>query len=104
MKRIVIALAIVALVAVGVYAQSTYEGVAEGYGGEIRVEVTMDGDTIVAVEVLEHSETPGLSDPAINNIPQRIVENNSTDVDVQSGATETSEGIMAAVENALENR
>ncbi len=105
MKRILFAVAIVAIVTVAVFAgETTYEGTAEGYGGELRVEVTMDGDTIVSVEVVEHSETPGLSDPAIENVARRIVEANSTDVDAQSGATVTSEAIKAAVQDALNNR
>ncbi len=106
MKRILIVLAIVALVAVAVSAQtqSTYQGVAEGYGGDLRVEVTVEGDDIVSVEVVEHSETPGLSDPAIETVTQRIVDANSTDVDIVSGATVTSEAIMAAVEDALGSR
>lgn len=76
-------------------------GTAEGYGGPIDVEVRMKDDEIVAVIVLDHSETDGISDPAINNIPEAIVEANSADVDTVSGATFTSEGIIAAVNDAL---
>ena len=83
--------------------EEVFEGTADGYGGPINVEVRMKDGEIVAVIVLDHSETDGISDPAINNIPEAMVEANSADVDTVSGATFTSEGIIAAVNNALGN-
>lgn len=78
-------------------------GVAEGFGGDIEVEVTLDGDKITDVTVVSHSESDGISDGAIEEIPAAIVEANSTKVDIVSGATYSSNGIMAAVENALDS-
>lgn len=83
--------------------EEVFTGTAEGYGGPINVEVRMKDDKIVAVIVLDHSESDGISDPAINNIPEAMVEANSADVDIVSGATFTSEGIIAAVNDALGN-
>ncbi|WFA08858.1 FMN-binding protein [Tissierella sp. Yu-01] len=80
----------------------TLTGVGKGFGGELKVAVTKDGDKITAVEVTEHSETNGISDPAIEQIPSKIVEANSTDVDIVAGATVTSEAIIYAVNNALD--
>ncbi len=80
----------------------TLEGVGEGFGGDLMVEVTMEGDTITAVEVVSHSETSGISDPAIEGMPAAIVEANSTEVDVVAGATYTSEAIIYAVNNAMD--
>ena len=80
----------------------TLNGVGEGFGGPIEVEVMMEGETITAVEVLSHSESSGISDPAIEGIPTAIVEANSTEVDAVSGATYTSEGIIYAVNNAID--
>lgn len=76
-------------------------GTAEGHNGPLTVAVTMDGDTITDVTVTEHAETEGLADPAIEEVPAAIVENNSTDVDTVSGATVTSNAVMQAVDNAL---
>lgn len=84
------------------YEDGTHTGEADGYAGPISVEVTVTDGEISNVEVLDHSDTEGISDPAIEQIPASIVENNSTDVDAVSGATGTSEGIKAAVDNALE--
>jgi len=80
----------------------TLTGVGEGFGGPIEVEVMMEGETITAVEVLSHSESAGISDPAIEGIPTAIVEANSTEVDAVSGATYTSDGIIYAVNNAID--
>jgi uncharacterized protein with FMN-binding domain len=82
-------------------AENEYIGEAEGFGGPIKVKVTMDGDKIANIEVLNHAETAGISDPAFNTIPQAIIDAQSTEVDVVANATYTSNGIMAAVNDAL---
>ncbi len=69
-------------------------------GGPIKVKVTMDGDKIAKIDVLSHNETAGISDPAFA-LPDKMVENNSTDVDAVTGATKTSEALIAAVNDAL---
>ena len=82
-------------------AANEYIGEAEGFGGTIKVKVTMDGDKIAKIEVLSHGETAGIADPAFNTIPQAIIDAQSADVDVVANATYTSNGIMAAVKDAL---
>ena len=76
-------------------------GVGQGNNGEIRVQVTLDGETIAAVDVLEHSETAGICDAALSGIPAAMVAANSAEVDTVAGATNTSKGIIAAVKDAL---
>ena len=61
----------------------------------------MDGDKIAKIDVLSHSETSGISDPAFEQIPAAIIEKQSADVDVVAGATKTSEALIAAVKDAL---
>ena len=70
-------------------------------GGKLVVKVTMDGDKIANVEIVEHSESENISDPAIEQLPKAIVEANGTEVDTISGATVTSKAIIEAVNNAL---
>lgn len=72
-----------------------------GMGGDITVKIKMDGDKIVSIEIHSHNETAGISDPAIEGIPAAIVAANSADVDAVSGATLTSNAIIAAVKDAL---
>ena len=74
-------------------ANGVYEGSANGMGGAVKVAVTVEDGKISDVEVLEHKETAGISDPAIEQIPQAIVEAQSTDVEAVTGATVTSEAI-----------
>lgn len=83
------------------YEDGTYEGTAEGFGGPLTVSVEVTDGSISNVEVVDHSETEGISDPAIEQIPAAIVDKNSTDVDAISEATYTSDAIKEAVDNAL---
>ncbi len=80
----------------------TLTGVGEGFNGDVVVEVIRDGDTILDVKVIENEETPEIAGEALKDIPNRIVEANSTEVDAISGATITSKAIMYAVNNALD--
>jgi len=79
----------------------TVTGTGQGRNGEIVVEVILEDNVITAIEVLSHSETAGISDGAIAGLPAAIVAAGGTDVDAVSGATETSRGIIEAVNNAL---
>ena len=82
-------------------AANEYIGEADGFGSPIKVKVTMDGDKIAKIDVLSHGDTPGICDKAFATIPQAIIDAQSTQVDVAAGATFSSKGIMAAVEDAL---
>ncbi|NLN98339.1 MAG: ABC transporter substrate-binding protein [Eubacteriaceae bacterium] len=81
----------------------TYEGTAEGYHGDIRVEVTLDDDgKITEIKVDEnHNETKGIAEVPIEKIPKAILDTQSLSVDAVSGATLTGDGIVGAVADAL---
>ena len=85
----------------GIYTPGTYTGTAAGKNGDVKVEVTFSANAIDSVKVVEHSETAGISDSAIENIPAAIVENQSLAVDTVSGATITSDAILKAVADAV---
>ena len=61
----------------------------QGYSGPVTVEVEFDGSSILSVHVLSHSETVNISDRAIDELPSRIVEAQTWDVDAVSSATFT---------------
>jgi uncharacterized protein with FMN-binding domain len=86
----------------GMYIPGTYEGSGEGYEGIITVAVTVNENKITRIEVLEHAETPGFSTAAFEEVIGAIIDFNSTDVDALSGASETSGGLLQAVNEALE--
>ena len=85
----------------GIYTPGTYTGTAAGKNGDVKVEVTFSANAIDSVKVVQHSETAGISDGAIENIPAAIVENQSLAVDTVSGATITSDAILNAVADAV---
>ncbi|MDO4549043.1 MAG: FAD-dependent oxidoreductase [Clostridia bacterium] len=83
------------------YTQGTYSAQGQGNNGPVQVEVSFDEDLIVSVVVTDHGETPGISDPAISQIPDAIVSQQSLLVDTVSSATNTSRAILDAVEDCV---
>ncbi|MTI96165.1 MAG: FMN-binding protein [Firmicutes bacterium] len=84
-----------------IYEDGTYFASAKGYNGDVEVEVEIENDKIVAVNIGEHSETPGIADAAFTKVTEAIIDTQSTDVDIESGATLTSEAVINAVNSAL---
>ena len=84
------------------YTDGTWVGEGQGMA-PLKVEVVVTEGKITDVKVIEHAETEGISEPALEQIPALIVEKNSTDVDSISGVTVTSDAIKEAVNKALEN-
>ena len=80
-----------------------FEGTGQGKSGPIKVEVTLEDGVITGIEILEHSETVGVCELPIEKIPALVIENQSLLIDAVTGATLTSEGILAAVGDALTN-
>lgn len=76
-------------------------GTAKGFGGDVTVTITVDGDDILTVEAVGADETPGIGSNAIEQLPAKIIEADSTEVEVVSGATYTSNAIIEAVNAAL---
>lgn len=67
-------------------ADGTYEGVGQGFGGEIKVSVEVADGAVTKIKVISHGETEYVSDPAIAQIPASIIEKQSVKVDAVSGA------------------
>lgn len=86
----------------GIFDAGTYEGEADGFGGPIKVEVTVDETAIKSIKVLEQTETIGIGTSAIEQLPITIIEKQSTAVDIIAGCTYSSFGLKGAVNNALE--
>lgn len=79
----------------------SYEGSTESMWGPLTVKVELSETGIESIEVTSHSDTGLISDAAIAEVPARIVEHQSLNVDVATGATVTSNAIKAAVKDAL---
>ncbi|HWP79758.1 MAG TPA: flavocytochrome c [Candidatus Acidoferrum sp.] len=85
----------------GAAKDGTYSGEAKGFGGPIKVEVTVAGGAITDVKVLENTETQGIGSNAIEQLPPKIVETQSVALDAVSGCTVSSEALLSAVALAL---
>ena len=79
----------------------SFTGVARGYGGDVEVTITFDGDKMTAITAKGEKETTGVGSNALEQLPDAILERGSTDVDVLSGATVTSEAIKTAADSAI---
>jgi len=83
------------------YPDGTYYGTAEGWGGDITVAVTIQNQTITSVSITSaEDETKEYFDQA-KVLAQSIVTAQSVDLDVVSGATYSSRGILDAAKAAL---
>lgn len=102
----------------------TYRGSAKGMTGTIVVDVTVDEKTIQKVEFVEAidkenetidrnhwlasymldmlMETPQFLQTVIDRYPERIVANQTLNLDAVTGATASSKGFLNAVRNALD--
>ena len=103
-KHLAIALAVSTLMAgpvAAAMADGTYTGVGQGKNGDVTVELQVTGGKLAAVRVVKNVETPGISDAAMTQFPQRVVDAQSLNVDAVSGATLTSDGIRNAVADAI---
>ena len=79
----------------------SYQGSAEGFRGEVVVEVEFASGRLIRVEIMSHEETPELADPAIEAVTDEIVDRQQVIVDAYSGATATSIAIVEAVKAAV---
>ena len=81
-------------------ATGTYVGEGSGYGGAVRVLVTVNGGKMTDIEVFEHHETAPVSDRAFPIVIDRILEAQTPVVDSVSSATFSSTAVKAAVADA----
>jgi uncharacterized protein with FMN-binding domain len=77
-----------------------YRGSFKHGPNKAEVEVTIQNQKIIRVEILKHSAWKGKKAESV--IPNRIVEKQSTNVETVSGATNSSNVIMNAVQKAVE--
>ena len=79
-----------------------YTATVDGQEGPMTVKVTIAEGRIAAVEIVENHETQTIAGAALESIPAAIEAENNATVAVVSGATMTSNRIMNAVAQCLE--
>ncbi|MBS4006909.1 MAG: FMN-binding protein [Clostridium sp.] len=82
-------------------ADGTYTGTAKGFKGDITLEVTVAGGKITAINVTAQQETADRWANA-EKVIEEIIAKQTIQVDAVSGATISSDAIIKAVQNALE--
>ena len=83
------------------YADGTYTGEAQGYGGTVAVELTVENGKITDLDITSAEKEDTAYLDAASAVIDSILEQQSTDVDTVSGATFSSNGILHAAEDAL---
>lgn len=84
------------------FTPGTYEGTAQGFGGDVTVSVTVDGSAVTAVSITGEKETPALGGAAIEGYLTSLVGVSDADsVDTTAGATVTSTAVKEALGKAL---
>ncbi|MDO4837747.1 MAG: FMN-binding protein [Clostridia bacterium] len=83
----------------------TMVGTAKGFGGDVTVTLSMDGDTIAAISIDASSETPGFGQRTMEDADYQAQFIGKTlpveGVDALSGATITSTAVVEAVNSAV---
>ena len=111
LKKVLATLVVLAMVFVTVgcstdtkssYDAGTYKAFAMGMKGDVNVEVTFTNDAIESIVLGEHQESPSISDAAFIQVPEQILASQSLGVDVVAGATITSNALIAAISDAVQ--
>ena len=85
----------------GSYQDGIYIGNSAGFGGDIQVQVTVQNGRITEIIVLS---APGETEPYLSlaqTVISTVIDHQTWEVDVISGATYSSRGILGAIQNAL---
>lgn len=83
------------------YKDGTYTGEAQGFGGTIQIQLTLESDTMKEIQILSASGEDSAYLSQAQSVISKILSAQSTEVDTVSGATFSSTGIINAVVDAL---
>lgn len=80
----------------------TFTGVGVGRNDEIKVSITITDGMITDAKIISDKETPEISGKAKEHILRRFIEDGETgNIDIVSGATITSDGLLDALDAAV---
>ncbi|RHA02250.1 FMN-binding protein [Dorea formicigenerans] len=84
------------------YTDGTYEGEGTGFGGPIDVKVAIENGQMKDVEIISAENEDGTYLETAKGVISKILDAQTPEVDVMSGATFSSTGIKDAVADALQ--
>lgn len=79
----------------------SFTAAAAGFGGEVTVTLTIEGDTLTNVAIEGAGETPAIGGAAMEKLAEAMLVGNRVDVDAIAGATVTSNAVLTAAADAL---
>ncbi len=82
------------------YTAGTYEAVAQGNNGDVKVNVEFTDSQIKSITI-ESKETTGLGDTAMETLKEKVLENQTLAVDTIAGATNSSKAFLSAIEDCV---
>lgn len=102
MKRFLVMLLVLCMLGSTAGAEGAFTGAAQGFGGEVRAQVTVDAQgKITALTIEADDETPTVGGAAAKTLEERILAAGSPEEDTVSNATVTSNAVLDAVRAAL---
>ena len=84
------------------FKDGTYTAVGTGIGGDVEVIAEIKDGEIVSIVLGEHGETEGIFEAAVDGVIPEIIKGQTTEVDVVANATVTSNAIIEAVEDIMD--
>lgn len=78
-----------------------YTGIGTGYNGYVTVSASFRNGVLTNVIITDQQETKVVSDAALTKIPEYVISEQSLNVDVSTGATQTSKAVIEAIGNAI---
>ena len=85
----------------GLYTPGTYEAVAAGINGDVKVTMTFSDSAITDVVLDVSGETASIGGVAADELKTALMEAQNAEIDVVSGATITSEGVIKAAQKCI---
>ena len=85
----------------GSYTDGSFTGSAQGFGGDVTVEITVENGEVVNTEITGDSETPEVGGAALEELAQQITDAQSSEIQGVSGATLTSGAVKEAAAQAF---
>ncbi|MBR2699199.1 MAG: FAD-dependent oxidoreductase [Clostridia bacterium] len=98
---LILALPFCSATAEGTLTDGTYAASANGMDGAVSIEVTITGNVITDIVIIDDNETAGVGDKALEILPAAVIEAQSLAVDNVSGATISSMAIKSAIADAI---
>lgn len=84
-----------------VYTAGTYSASEQGFGGPVKVTITVSESEITDVAIEGGSETPTIGGAALDTLKQSILDAQSGEIDAVAGASITSGAVQKAVASAI---